>query len=813
MNTRKKSSHLLLTIFLSILLVLPPLSNTANAYGNTNHEKVVDAGEKHFVVLKENGTVWSWGDNTYGQLGANEFSPSSSKPAAIRKKDGSQLSDIKSIAAGGYHSVALDQSGAVWTWGRNDWGQLGQDKDKTTLPINNDPQKVNIGPVKAISAGEQHSLAVDTQGRVWAWGYNKYGQLGQCSEPATDCPDPIEFSVKPILVSGLSDVIAVAAGANHSIALTRNGEVWAWGRGTDGQIGNGQSKHVNPSPVKVSLLSDIMEIAAGDNHTLALKQDRTTIYAWGSNRYGQLGDGGYDEKLEPVQVKNISGVKMIAAGNDHTIAVKDNGTVWTWGRNTSGKQTVRTSPIQLQGVSNAIAIGGGGGGNNSYSLVVSQDGSLYYWDQTTSHLTTELPIVTRVNGLENVMQNTEYPYVQGGQVVFYYYGNASNVEVVGDFNDWSELPLKDSGNNEWSLQLKDIPAGTYNYQFVVDGERITDPLNRLKGFNERGDTLSVLRVPAYATTSPIIKDKEVTFTYNSYDYNGQLEFDAETTYVAVRGSFNGFVDIPLVKQPNNTWAVTEIIEPKNDVYYYYYVVRDNNVPSNKVEEERLDPLNLNIDYGTTGQKPRNTFKVEEKLSSKVPVTGIELNVSEIMDLVVGEKYAIRATVLPTNATNKIVNWSSSKPNIVSVENGELTAHAAGEATIVASTADGGKMALVTVQVFPQDNAVSYPRVGYKEMDDKLNVKSNKVWYVNFNEAVDLSSVNARNVYVLKDNGVEIPVGYQLSNDNKTLEIHLLSGKTYTPGGTYYLFIEDTVKTKHTNQKLSEKVQMKFTIEL
>ena len=103
-----------------------------------------------------------------------------------------------------------------------------------------------------------------------------------------------------------------------------------------------------------------MEIAAGDNHTLALKQDRTTIWAWGYNAYGQLGDGGREIKLTPIQVQGIRGVTTIAAGDNHTIAIKEDGTVWTWGRNTSGIGTSRSTPIQIKGLSEATAIGGGG---------------------------------------------------------------------------------------------------------------------------------------------------------------------------------------------------------------------------------------------------------------------------------------------------------------------------------------------------------------------------------------------------------------------------------------------------------------------
>lgn len=805
----KRKSVAILTALILCISLLFPFGNIAGAYGITNHEKVVDAGDMHFVVLQDDGTVWSWGDNNYGQLGAKESSNHSTVPVRVRLDNGATLDNIKSIAAGGYHSVALDNDGYVWTWGLNAYGQLGQDQDRSVLPLNNSPKRINdgsidtsMGLVKAIAAGEQHTLAVDLQGRVWAWGFNEYGQLGQ--------PTSVKYSNKPVLVSGVNDVVAVAAGANHSVALTSDGKVYAWGRGNEGQVGNGQTRDKNDTPELVRNLTGIMEIAAGDNHTLALKHDRTTIYAWGSNNYGQLGDGGYDAKLTPIQVSGISGVKMISAGNDHSIAIKDDGTVWTWGRNTSGNQTSRSTPIQLDGVTNAISIGGGGGAMNSFTLVVSQDGSLYYWDQSSSNPTTNLPIVKKVHGIYKVMRTIEYPYVQGGQVVFLYSGNASNVEIIGDFNNWVELSLSRISASDWTKQIE-LQPGTYSYGYKIDGNIIPDPLNRVKKITQTGAVLSELKVPEYATEGPIINDNQVTFTYNSYDHTGKLEYDAETTYVAVRGSFNNFVDIPLVLQPNNTWAVTTTVAPGE--YYYYFVVRDKD--SLQDEEKRLDVLNPNVHTDFLGIKT-STFKVKDKIEAKIPVTGIELNVGPTMDLVVGEEYTLQALLTPADATNKKVNWTSTNDSIVSVdEDGKLTAHAVGNATIIATTDDGGKTAFVNITVYPQDNSVSYPRVGYEAIIPKgaTNVDPNKVWYINFSDAFDLDSVNSSNVYVLRDDGQKIPVGYQISNDDKTLEVRLQSGYSYTPGRTYYLFIEDTVKSKYTKQNLTKKYQMKFQIKV
>lgn len=785
-----------------------PFGETAGAYGGANHERVIDAGKGHFVVLKGDGSVWSWGDGTYGQLGVRLSENESHNPSAIRKTDGNRLSDIKSIAAGGYHTVALDKEGHIWTWGRNSNGQLGYVTSvmgtSDQMAPNDNPREVMMNEndklkAIAISAGENHTLAVGEDGRVWAWGSGANGQIGQMGMSAT-----------PEIVAGLSNIVAVAAGADHSLALTATGDVFAWGRGTSGQLGTGKSAHNNPQPEKIESLTGIMEIAAGDNHTIALKQDRTTVWAWGSNQYGQLGDGGRQERLNPVQVQDIRGVKMIAAGNDHTIAIKEDGTVWTWGRNTSGTQEIRSTPIQIKGVNNAFAIGGGGGEKHSHTLAIHEEGTVWMWDELSSDSTTQLPIFKQVPGIDEVKKVMEYPFVQGGQVFFKYNGTSviTDVKLSGSFNNMVDIPLIQNGN-EWTIQL-DLMPGTYEYGFKVNGKWEADPLNRHKDTNNFGDIVSLLTVDQYPSEGPIINDKEVTFTYNSFDYNGQLEFDAETSYVALRASFNSWVEIPLKKQRNNIWTLTRTLSPGD--YTYEFIVRDR--LTGAVAQPRLDPLNPNKETNATTGSTRNTFKVEEQIITKVPVEKVEIDRGTLMDMVVDEQATLEAIVSPSNATNKNVTWTSSNPSIVTVDKGKLTAYAAGTAVIfVAAANDSSKSAMITVTVKPSGNAISYPRVGYEEKGSHTGVDPNKVWHINFSSELAIGSVSTDNVYVLTETGEKVPVGWKLSNGDRTLDVSLQGTDTYKPGATYYLFIENTIKPKYGQGTLKDKYQMKFQIKL
>lgn len=802
MFNRLKERYVIITMLL-ILPLLLPFAQQVDAYGIINHENVVDAGKNHFIILKEDGSVWSWGNNTYGQLGAKR-TEDSANPLPILKEDGNRLSNIVAVAAGGNHSVALDSSGKVWTWGYNYNGQLGHSPANTK---NANPTIVmNLPKIVAIAAGDQHTLAVDERGIVWSWGRNAYGQLGYTTSGIS------AITPKAIATSnGFSDIVAIEAGAEHSVALKRDGTVFAWGRNTVGQLGNGETTDVNTTPVKVPGLVDIMEIAAGDNHTLALKQDRTTVWAWGSNSSGQLGDGGREMKLQPVQVQGIQNIKAIAAGDNHTIAIKEDGSVWTWGRNTSGSGSYRTTPIQIIGLNNAMAIGGGGE-TDSFTLAVAADGSVWKWNKTSSDSTTKLPIFQKVSGIDDVMKLDEFPFVQGNQVLFRYIGNSGtgDVKVNGSFNDNIDLPMIKKSGNVWELQIE-LQPGEFHYGFKVNGVWTVDPLNRDKMIDDFGRTFSVLKVAPYASVGPIIDNKEVTFTYSSFDAINWLELDAKTASVSVAGNFGEnyhWIEIPLIKQKNNIWKLTRTLAPGD--YYYSFFVRD--ALTGAVPEKRNDPLNTGLQTDSLTGISRNTFTVSEEVLTKIPVSGITLNKGPLLDLMVGEQEIVAARISPSNATNKNVKWVSSNSTVVSVDAGKLTAHSKGTAVITASAVDGGEMATVTVTVHQQPNAISFPRVGYKEFKAKTGVAPTKIWYVKFGKEPNMESIEG-NVYIRDESGADFPVGYRLGSDKRTLEIHPLNNFTYKRGATYYLFIEPTVKAMYTNENIKEPVQMKFQIAL
>jgi alpha-tubulin suppressor-like RCC1 family protein len=279
----------------------------------------------------------------------------------------SGLTGVTAVASGFLHSLALRSDGTVWAWGNNSNGQLGNGTTTGSLtPV----QVSGLSGVIAIAAGFDHSLALRTDGTVWAWGQNQYGQLGNGTTTN---------SSTPVQVSGLSGVTAIAAGVyRDSLALRTDGTVWAWGRNPYGQLGNGTTTD-SSTPVQVSGLSGVTAIAAGALHSLALRTDGT-VWAWGGGYYGQLGNGTTTDTSTPVPVSGLSGATAIAGGFDHSLAVRTDGTVWAWGHNIEGQlgngtTTDSSTPVQVGGLSGVTAIGAGA----LHSLALRTDGTVWAW--------------------------------------------------------------------------------------------------------------------------------------------------------------------------------------------------------------------------------------------------------------------------------------------------------------------------------------------------------------------------------------------------------------------------------------------------
>ncbi|MBI5416403.1 Ig-like domain-containing protein [Candidatus Poribacteria bacterium] len=276
--------------------------------------KAIAAGMNHTIGIKNDGTLWAWGDNSYGQLGDGTYI-NRNTPIQI-----STESDWNIIAAGGGHTITIKNNGTLWAWGDNSYGQLG---DGTN---NNRDTPIQIGTDndwKSIAAGQNHTIAIKNNGTLWAWGDNSYGQLGDGTYINKNTP---------IQISTESDWNIIVAGGGHTVAIKNNGTLWAWGNNFYGQLGDGTNNKRN-TPIQIDTDSDWKSIAAGLAHTIAIKND-STLWAWGENSDGQLGDGtsGDDNnKSTPIQIGTDSDWKSITCGLYYTSGIKNNGSLWVWG--------------------------------------------------------------------------------------------------------------------------------------------------------------------------------------------------------------------------------------------------------------------------------------------------------------------------------------------------------------------------------------------------------------------------------------------------------------------------------------------------
>jgi alpha-tubulin suppressor-like RCC1 family protein len=295
----------------------------------------------------------AWGENEVGQLG-NGTTVNSEVPSAV-----SGLSGVTALAGGGRDALALLSNGTVVAWGANNWGQLGDGTDTGpstchaafasasgyVVPCSTAPVPVSgLSGVVAIAAGAQHNMALLSNGTVMMWGANESGQLGDGSMSGPDhCykqEEPTQCSTSPRPVSGLSEVTAISAGQNYCLALLRNGTVMGWGSNENGELGRGDSDWGEDVPAPVSGLSGVTAIAAGGDSGLALLSNGT-VMAWGANELGELGNGTLTQSDVPVAVSGLSGVRTIAVGGA-SFALRDDGTVMTWGSNVSGQLGVGT---------------------------------------------------------------------------------------------------------------------------------------------------------------------------------------------------------------------------------------------------------------------------------------------------------------------------------------------------------------------------------------------------------------------------------------------------------------------------------------
>ena len=329
-----------------------------------------------------NAPLMDWGWNGNGQLG-NGTTANGSLPITV-------ASNVVAMAVGNFHSLFVTADATLWAMGANGLGQLGNGMTVDT----NRPVQV-ASNVVAVAAGASHSLFVKTDGTLWAVGNNSSGQLGDGTNYPGQLGDGTTANASlPIQVA--SNVVAVAAGYDHSLFVAADGALWAMGMNGAGQLGDGTTTDTN---LPITVASNVVAVASGYYHSLFVKADGT-LWAMGYNGYGQLGNGMTVDTNRPVQV--ASNVVAVAAGSGHSLFVKADGTLWAMGDNSLGQLgngTTISTNLPITVASNVVAVAAG----YDYSLFVTADGTLWAmgingYGELGNGTTTDSSVPVLVNG-------------------------------------------------------------------------------------------------------------------------------------------------------------------------------------------------------------------------------------------------------------------------------------------------------------------------------------------------------------------------------------------------------------------------------
>ncbi|NLD49087.1 MAG: hypothetical protein GX660_18160, partial [Clostridiaceae bacterium] len=334
---RAISINIIVLMLLSVVLSSSIYCEGSEVKNETEEyiNEILSCGKSHAALVDSDGTIKMWGSNKDIQLGY--FGIPFRNPYSVIFDE---LENYKAVAAGAHHTVAIKKDGTVWMSDNYKEPYQVENLEKVSavsagfnfsVAVENgkvwcwqfgSAWQLGLENIRSVSAGYDHALALSNTGKVYAWGDNQYGQLGNELTSKAD---------QPVVIEDLQNIKSISAGQKFSAALTNDGSVMVWGN-----LPWNDTDNVKKAPVELEGLSDIKEIACGYDHMLALKSDGT-VWAIGLNKYGQLGDGSKNARNTPVMVKNIDNISTVSAGDSFSLAMTNDGSLWAWGLNNMGQ--------------------------------------------------------------------------------------------------------------------------------------------------------------------------------------------------------------------------------------------------------------------------------------------------------------------------------------------------------------------------------------------------------------------------------------------------------------------------------------------
>ena len=320
--------------------------------GVLTHWSSVSVGHSHTIAMTSSGSIWAWGANASFARGALGISNNVNRSSPVQIGTETNWSIIY---AGGNSSFGIKTNGTLWAWGNNTYEQLGTDTNAVSSPVQVGTQTNWSTISSTYFYGANHTLALKTDGTLWAWGDSGFGQIG-------DSQPPGGLRSLPVKIGNDTNWKVVSAGQRYSMAIKTDGTLWGWGENTSLQLGNGTLTNES-SPVQIGTETNWSKVYSGVSYTMAIKTNNT-LWGWGINTNGRIGDGTIINKTLPVQIGSSTDWKDISISLVSTLALKTDGTLWAWGSNRNGQLGFsgvnRSSPVQIGTLNNWRFVSNGG---------------------------------------------------------------------------------------------------------------------------------------------------------------------------------------------------------------------------------------------------------------------------------------------------------------------------------------------------------------------------------------------------------------------------------------------------------------------
>lgn len=446
------------------------------------------------------------------------------------------------LSSGSAHTLLATPGGLLYAWGENANGRLGDG----TLTDRSTPTLIStLTGVTAVSAGTQHSLAVTVDGRVFAWGYNSSGRLGDGTSTTRNRPVPI---------TSLTSIVSVAAGDSHSLALTADGRVYAWGSGTSGRLGLGSTTSYN-IPMLVPGLANVIEIAAGTSHSLAVTSSGQ-LYAWGANGSSRLGDGTTTNRTSPTLIGTGGApVLDVVAGDAHSVALMQDGTVRAWGAGSSGQlglgtTTVRSTPTQIPGLTAADLAAA-----ENHTLAVRSDGVLMGWGANAAG---------QLGDTTTTMRTAPTVAMGPASVGVLTAGGTHAVAVTPDGHVWTWGEGLSGRLGDGTLIARPTPADVFTAAGLW-GRTPAPRLSVVSGTYNTVQTVLVSNLSAQAVMRYTLTGAEPTESDTEVPANGQVEVEQPLT-LRVRAWVLGRPPSAIVSATYAFQAGTPMLSPGSGSY-------------------------------------------------------------------------------------------------------------------------------------------------------------------------------------------------------------------------------------------------------